>query len=326
MAVLIVTHTKDHEAPVRVAAAIRARGGTPFRFDTDLFPTESRLSLREEVGQSPGELITPEGRLDLAAVEAIYYRRSAIADRIPKELEPQLRHPSVEESVRVVHGLLGGLDVFVLDPLDRIRRGENKPLQLRLAREVGLDVPRTLSTNDPEAVRAFAGRCPGGIITKMMAAFAVYDEGREMVVFTNPVSAEDLADLDGLDLCPMTFQERLDKRLELRVTVVGDRVMAAAIDSQRSDRAKNDWRRDGLAMIADWQAYALPADVAAKTVALMERLGLNYGAADFIVTPQGRHLFLEVNPAGEYTWLLQYPGLPIDEALADLLLGRARRR
>ena len=58
----------------------------------------------------------------------------------------------------------------------------------------------------------------------------------------------------------------------------------------------------------------------------MDRLGLNYGACDFIVTPEGRHVFLEVNPAGEFFWLEKHPGLPIAGALADVLLGLAPRR
>ena len=49
-------------------------------------------------------------------------------------------------------------------------------------------------------------------------------------------------------------------------------------------------------------------------------------ALDFIVTPEGRHVFLEVNPSGEFLWLMQRPGLPIADALADVLVGRAPRR
>jgi glutathione synthase/RimK-type ligase-like ATP-grasp enzyme len=76
----------------------------------------------------------------------------------------------------------------------------------------------------------------------------------------------------------------------------------------------------------DADAVELPADVRTKTLALMDALGLNYGAFDFIVSPEGRHVFLEVNPVGEFMWLCTTPGLPIDEALADVLCGRARRR
>jgi len=47
---------------------------------------------------------------------------------------------------------------------------------------------------------------------------------------------------------------------------------------------------------------------------------LNYGAIDIILTPDGRHVFLELNPSGEFLWLERTPGLPISHAIADLLL------
>lgn len=331
MTVLIITRSDDNESPARVAAAVEARGVRAYRFDTDLFPTEIRVSIAEEPdGAARGWIVGPAGELAIEEITAVYYRRFNIGAGIPRDLDRQLRAPSIEESRRVIHGLLALLSAsgaFALDRLDVVRRAENKPLQLALARRVGLDVPRTLVSNDPAAVRAFAARQPAGIVTKMMASFAVYDaEGRENVVFTNPVGEEDLADLEGLDLCPMTFQERIEKAIELRVTIVGDRVMAASIDSQALPRARSDWRREGQALIDEWRHYELPADVKAGALALMDALGLNYGAFDFIVAPDGRHLFLEVNPCGEFMWLLQRPGLPIDEALADVLCDRAFRR
>jgi len=91
-------------------------------------------------------------------------------------------------------------------------------------------------------------------------------------------------------------------------------------------RAKADWRREGQALVEDWTHYTLPEDVEQKTLGLMDALGLNYGALDFIVTPAGDHVFLEVNPAGEFMWLMHHPGLPIADALADVLTGRVRRR
>lgn len=324
MTILIVTRSSDSEAPGAVAHALEARGEQVYRFDTDLFPTQLRLVLDERAG---GRLSGPEGVLELKDVSAVWYRRSAMGARIPRELDPQLRLPSVEESRRVVFGMLAALGVFQLDAIEQVRRAEHKPLQLELARSLGMEVPRTLMTNDPEAVRAFAASCPEGVVTKMMSSFAVYDEqGLEQVVFTTPLEASDLEDLEGLDLCPMTFQERLSKALELRVTVVGDRVMAASIDSQRLSGARNDWRREGLTLIDSWQPYTLPEQTEQQVLRLMEALGLNYGALDFIVTPDGRHVFLEVNPAGEFMWLTRRPGLPIAEALADVLTGRAARR
>jgi glutathione synthase/RimK-type ligase-like ATP-grasp enzyme len=323
MTILIVTHSQDNEAPRAVARALESRGARVYRFNTDLFPTDLQLSLDEAGG---GRLSGPEGVLELADVTAVWYRRNATGSRIPEDMDPQLRRPSVEESRRVVFGMMAALGVFQLDALEVVRRSEHKPLQLKLARELGMDVPRTLMTNDPEAVRAFAASCPGGVVTKMMASFAVYEKGQEQVVFTTPLEAKQLEDLDGLELCPMTFQERVVKAMELRVTVVGDRVMAASIDSQALPRAREDWRREGAALVSAWKHYTLPEPLHAQVLKLMDALGLNYGAFDFIVTPEGRHVFLEVNPSGEFMWLMKHPGLPVDEALADVLSGRAMRR
>jgi hypothetical protein len=58
----------------------------------------------------------------------------------------------------------------------------------------------------------------------------------------------------------------------------------------------------------------------------MDFFVLNYGAVDLIVTPDGRHVFLEVNPVGEFFWLERHPGLPVSDAIADVLLGLAPRR
>ncbi len=324
MTVLIVTHSQDNESVELVSATIKQRGGRAVRFDTDLYPTTVRLSIDEG---ADGLLTSGEEQLRLAAIEAIWYRRVAIASGLPKEMDTQLRRASVNESRRVVFGLLAALPAFAVDRQQLIRNAESKALQLRLAREVGLEVPRSLTSNDAAAVRRFAATCDQGMVGKMLSSFAIFDEqGNENVMFTTPINEQDLAQMDGLHLCPMTFQERLSKQLELRVTAVGTRLFSAAIDSQVSAAAQEDWRRDGHGLVEQWQPYELPAEVAAGLTRLLDRLGLNYGAIDLVLTPDGRHVFLEINPCGEFFWLQHHPGLPIAEALADVLLDQTTRR
>ncbi len=327
MAVLLITHSDDNESIEQVRAAISARGHRAWRVDTDRFPTDLRLSVTEGRDTPRATLHGPDGTLPLDEVSAVWWRRTEIGRGIPADMERQMRAACVEESKRTLAGVIAALDAFTVDPVPTLRRAENKPLQLKVARALGLEVPRTISTNDAAAVRAFAATCAGGMITKMMASFSIQDDaGRENVVFTNAVRDEDLDDLDGLALCPMTFQEKVEKRLELRVTVVGERVFAASIDSQRNPNAKNDWRREGLALVDAWRHYELPRDVEARLLRYMDHFGLTYGAADFIVTPDDRHVFLECNPAGEWFWLQRAPGLAIAEAMADVLTGRAPHR
>jgi glutathione synthase/RimK-type ligase-like ATP-grasp enzyme len=331
--VLIITYSGDNESVESVARAVCERGGRAVRLDTDRFPSEVRLAAHYG-GESGGRVTgvtgatgaAGGGEFDLSEVGAVWHRRLRVAARVPRGMDAQLRAASVGESRAALLGVLAGLTAFRVDPEAAIRRAEQKPLQLRVARELGLEVPRTLVTNDPSAVRAFYAACGGRLVAKMLSSFAVYDrEGRESVVFTNPVGPEDLEDLSGLSLCPMTFQERVEKALELRATVVGRRVFTASVDSQASARAAHDWRRDGARLVNGWRPYQLPPEAEGRLLALMDYFGLNYGAADFILTPEGRHVFLELNPSGEFFWL-DGPDLPISAALADVLLGLAPRR
>jgi hypothetical protein len=52
-------------------------------------------------------------------------------------------------------------------------------------------------------------------------------------------------------------------------------------------------------------------------------MSLGFGSLDFIVTPDGEHVFLEVNPVGQFGWIVEQTGLPIYERLAELLIDGA---
>lgn len=53
----------------------------------------------------------------------------------------------------------------------------------------------------------------------------------------------------------------------------------------------------------------------------MEKMGLNYGAIDLIVTPDDQFVFLEVNPSGAWGWIEGRLSFPISESIADLLIA-----
>lgn len=319
MTVLIITHSQDNESIPLVIQAIEAQGKKAFRFDTDRFPTEMQLDIY--YGSTKRVILSVDDQtLDLNEVSAVWYRRIAIGSKIPNSMDRQLRQASLKESRVSIEGMIASIRGFHLDPVPNIRRAENKQLQLQIAGDIGLDTPRTLTTNNPVAVKQFAQECQQGMITKMLSSFAIYDErGREKVVFTNPISSEDLDNLDGLRFCPMTFQEKIPKALELRTIIVGKRVLTAAVDSQALDKARYDWRKQGIALLNAWESYTLPEDVEEKLLKLMAEFRLNYGALDIILTPDGRHVFLEVNPVGEFFWLERCPGLPISQAIAEVL-------
>jgi hypothetical protein len=302
---------------------LEARGAEVLRFDTDRFPGEAQAWFRQDGGREQIRLRCDSHEVCLEPGDAIWYRRARWAEKLPPSLNRQLRHGCVLESEALLRGLIAAAPCFVMDPPDLVRERGHKPAQQRLARELGLATPRTLMTNDPAEARDFIASCRDGAIAKMLSGFAVIDDdGREQVVFTTSLRDDHLARLDGLRLAPMVFQEQIRKRLELRITAVGSRMFTAAVDSQRVAGAEVDWRERGVTLLPSWTPYELPAEVARALERYMERIGMQYSAIDMLVEPDGRHVFLEANPAGECFWLEHYaPHFPLTEAIADVLVG-----
>jgi glutathione synthase/RimK-type ligase-like ATP-grasp enzyme len=316
--VLILTHSADRFVIDRVAEGLARRGRQAFRLDTDLFPGEVRLSAA--LGGPPRHGISgPAGELDLADVSAVWNRRIWPA-RLDAGLDPKLRDGAARESDAALRGFLDGLHgARWIDPPDAVRAAENKLRQLRLAEEAGLLVPRTLVSNDPAAVRAFRAE-HGDIVAKMLTPLSVGMEHQDFFVRTSLVRDEDLEHLDSLRHAPMVFQELVPKSIELRVACVGRRAFAGAIDATQSARGRVDWRLAKPGEVS-WAHAEVPAEVAGRLVDLLTALGLRQGAVDLVRTPDGRHVFLEVNPVGEWGMLERDLGLPIADALAEELAG-----
>ena len=69
-------------------------------------------------------------------------------------------------------------------------------------------------------------------------------------------------------------------------------------------------------------ADEIPEELERSLLDFMRRMGLIYGAIDMIRTPDGRHVFLEVNSAGEWGWIEFEIGYPIASELAGVLTGQ----
>ncbi len=138
----------------------------------------------------------------------------------------------------------------------------------------------------------------------MLTPFSTSLAGGAPFVFTHAVAEADLDALSGLRQSPMVFQERIPKARELRVACVDGRCFPGALDATRYESIAVDWRHPDVSEVGiGWEPDALPRDVEAQLGALLRALGLVFGAVDLIRTPDGEHVFLEVNPAGEWGML-----------------------
>lgn len=317
--VLLLTHSGDFYTVDLVAQAVARRGVRPIRFNTDLFPSRVKLSARPG-GDSVALMVTETGELiSVAEVRAVWARK-LWTPRMTDDLDERYRAMCINESTAALDGFLDALhNARWVNNLDRQRNAENKQRQLRLAASAGLRVPRTLVTNDPTAARQFFAETEGQTVAKLLRPLTAGMDAAGSFVYTSRVREEDLAGAAALRHSPMVFQELIPKAYELRVACVAGQVFAGALDATGTSRGQTDWR---LAAPEEcrWQKAQVPSDVASSLRTLMSELGLVFGAVDLICTPAGEHVFLEVNPGGEWGMLERDLGLPISEAIAEALL------
>lgn len=127
-------------------------------------------------------------------------------------------------------------------------------------------------------------------------------------------------DDDALSSCPAIYQRKIEKAYELRVTCMEERCFTVRLDSQSRDTTCMDWRAD-LCTPLKPRRHDLPPQVEERCIRLMRELGLAFSCLDLIVTPQGEHVFLEVNEMGEFLWVEQdEPACPLLRAFASLLI------
>jgi MvdD-like protein with pre-ATP grasp domain len=320
--ILILTVDGDAHAE-HVTRLLTGRGADVIQFNPGRFPAQASLSVTILPGDEPRRLLAAgERAIELDRLRAVWFRR-------PAEPEP---HPEVTDPATRTY-IRGECALFSLDVWDGLgcrlvpaQRGVTtwascKLHQLIEARALGFISPPTLVTTDPEEFLDFYCAHDGNVITKVLEQLGAYQGDGDFGRFTDLVSTRDIGYAQSVRLCPVIVQAYCEKALELRVTVVGQQVFAAEIHSQQSNRARLDWRRYHM-RATPHGVHRLPDAIAERCVALVGQLGLCYGAIDLILDPDGCYVFLEINPDGQYLWIEQATGLPISDALCDLLLGR----
>lgn len=347
MAILLVADMAEDPAPPALLRELAAQGAEAVLVDTSAWRTRAATATLTWRSQGPpsGGLTTggrqaPPGGLAAGgrqipwdALRSAWLWRPwfglARPDQPESQLAPEAQRFFRQQWHRFGQGFylfLAQTRVFCVNPVPAGPAGDEKIWQLELARRLGLTIPDTLITTDMAAARDFFAAQGGDIIYKPIRAPLVERPasapGRERfaTVYTNRVRLADLERPDRFLPSPCLFQARLPKRLEVRVTLIGRHTFAAAIDAQGSARADLDWRRYDDANTR-YSPYDLPADIAAKLIALLQELGLVYGAADLVVTPAGEHVFLEINPSGQYYWIERLTGLPLTANLARMLMA-----
>ncbi len=244
---------------------------------------------------------------------------------IPKQLHPADRSAAAQSVESMRRSLLSVLapNAFWVNPQHTLHRAGYKPVQLSLAKRLGLQIPNTLISNDPNAVRDFYQSSNGKVIYKPLDSM-VWKKGEvKKVTYTTALTEQDLADDVAIQLCPAIFQKNITKAYEIRATFMGATCIAVKLDTQGIDDIEQDWRHGSAKGISLKPApIDLPKDIYQRCREFMRQMDIVYGAFDFIVTPDGEYIFLEVNHGGQFLWIeLENPDCPLLQVFSEFLLS-----
>lgn len=306
--VIIVSRNDDVHARA-VQSRLETRGVDVAMVDFADFP--DRKSMRHRCAAEGSDILLGDLAIRPDREHAVWFRRPQ-----PNLLAPGLAEDYADYARRATRtALIGALAagaVYFINRPEPFGLIHNKPFQVELAKRVGLPVPETLVTNDPEAARVFVARHSGAMIKSPVS-------WRFRMLETRMILPDSDFDYSLVRLCPVMLQAAVAGRREFRVTMVGDQLFSAA--TELDDEFRDDSR---IGERGDFELADLPEPVATSLRAFHVASGLEYGAYDLRCDAGGLPHFLEVNPDGQYLFVEIEAGLPISDALAGRLATAAK--
>lgn len=324
--ILVVSHSEDIHVDF-VSSLLTGNNIQVFQLEVDCFPRDYSFWCSYTSSGIEGEIrhLTSDVAIRLEDIAAVWLRKPADFSFLDLDLAEQEIAYAVEETEHTLLGLLYSLNCFWISHPLCLRSAMWKLEQLNRAVSFGFAIPKSLITNMPSKVKVLAATNPDGIIFKALSSSWLCADKVEpdkqlcTGLATTLLTEQDLSDLSSVSKLPCHFQNYVKKDYELRVTVVGDKLFAARINSQNDPHTEVDCRK--LNTNVSYSKYELPDDWARRILAFIQSYSLAYSALDFIVTTDKELIFLENNPNGQFLYIEQLvPELKLCQAVADLLL------
>lgn len=189
---------------------------------------------------------------------------------------------------------------------------------LLLSKQIGIQVPNVLITNNREKVANFIKKNKK-VITKSLkhASTFFYYKGEYVQLSCGTVLVDDVVfNRYSKKFSVSFFQQYIEKKYEIRTFYMNGFFKSMAIFSQANEKTKVDFRNYDRLNPNRLVPYKLPSVLEGKLKILMDKLGLNSGSIDIICSPNGKYYFLEVNPIGQFQWLSRHCNYNLEKLIA----------
>jgi hypothetical protein len=270
--------------------------------------SESRLHIR-----SSGRAVAAE------TIRSVWYRRP----KKPKSSQQNAgaREFEEREATDVLRAFYDRIQGAWYSHPDSIAKARNKISQLRLAKHLGWSVPEFILTSNASSLFSFIGQYPSAVIKAISPFNCSVDIEEGMVgLFARIIDRAGLEEMVECGLpCPVFLQQRIERRTDLRITIIGRTVFAVSITLDTCSSTEVDSRLGWAS--ASYEIIKLDSGFEERLLRFLAFYGLNYGAFDFILDPSGTPWFLECNPVGQFAWIDAKVDTGMCQAMASQLAG-----
>ncbi|WP_025144434.1 grasp-with-spasm system ATP-grasp peptide maturase [Pedobacter jeongneungensis] len=294
--------------------------------DSDL---TDRAALTIELSRSGVSMLVNKN-IQLMDAKATWFRKfglffeSNIYSPSKKLFEGKLHYFMHNEHDALMNAIYAPLSLktkWLCNPL--IANNLSKFQQLVAASRAGLDIPESRVTNRAGAVtqqvkntfKRFLlkplGECE--VIFHKALAYYITPQLLSPTLFSERVKAR---------FFPSLIQEYLEKDVELRIFFLDGVSYAMSIFSQLDEQTKVDYRNYNHKKPNRWVPFKLPLAISDSIKIMMESLQLNTGSVDMIKTKDGRYVFLEVNPKGQFDMVSKPCNYYLEEKIALSLIKK----
>lgn len=298
MTILILSETGDEHAE-HMHQQLTHRGIDTVCVDGSDFPSD--ISMEFDPNNGAGAIHTAAGkRIAFEDISSIYWRNyfGVGTPRLPDEEQSYIAE---NDSRSLFESFLCHVPARWVNSWAAIQMHQTKPYQLAKIAQMGVTIPKTIISNTPAAVRAFAASTPKMIFKPVQGG-----------AHTQRLAASDLTDerLQSLKLAPVTLQEEIEGT-NIRAFVAGNTVLACDIPT-----SEVDFRDD---LNATMTPHDLSPQMQQTCRDIARSLGLLWTGIDFRLSKDGRYFFLEANPSPMFIGFEELSGLPLTQTLIDLL-------
>lgn len=325
---ILIISSKDDLSTIDVIDWLR-KDDVPFeRISSEDSVKLINLTLSDQTCDA--QIIINQRLYSLGDFTSIWYRRSWLAlEKVDfvSSLDEQFNNQVNDQLKSEIYYLTDFIDKFFFDKMLNRRTDVmlNKLNVLKYSVQYGLKIPKTYIISNKEKLAEILNEQKKLITKNFSPGIFVGFNQHFLNGYTLEVTNEMINELPD-NFHPTLFQEFIKKAFEVRSFYLNGSFFSSAILSQNDEKTMIDFRNYNFEKPNRTPPYNIPDVITKKLSNLMNKLELQSGSIDLLVSPEGEFIFLEINPIGQFSQVSKPCNYHLEKRIAESLIHTNHER